>query len=112
MSKAPPQQTRLAGPQEFHVGDHVLDRDDPDATMLVVSLPGLSAEEYEVNPGGKTIAEYNPEYPASDAVIEIVYPSRTDKTLSSLERYAYPVSRLELAEPIHERENGTENDSQ
>ncbi|MFW6318054.1 MAG: hypothetical protein ACOC06_06255 [Halorubrum sp.] len=87
----------------IHVGDHVRDRDDEDgATMLVVGLPVAAADEYTA--GGKTIAEYNPEYPADDEVIEVVYPQRTDVDVKGLREYAFPRSRLTLEAPIHDLE--------
>ena len=92
---------------EVHVGDHVQDRDDEDgATMLVVGTPLETAAEYECN--GQTIADYNPDYPAEDDVVEVVYPQRTDVSTRPLERYAFPRARLELAEPIHDRDGGGE----
>lgn len=59
---------------DLHVGDHVKDRDDPHATMIVVGLPPETADEYEVD--GTPLTEYNHEYPADDAVVEVVYPQR------------------------------------
>ena len=89
----------------LHIGDHVSDREDEDgATMLVVGLPVATADEYEV--GGQTIAEYNPDYPAGDDVVEVIYPQRTDVDVRPINEYAFPRSRLALEQPIHELEDG------
>lgn len=90
----------------LHVGDHVVDRENEDGpTMLVVGLVLKQADEYEVN-SGQTLANMNSEYPHTDDVVEIVYPSRTDVDTRPLDRYAFPRSRLALRNPIHNREDG------
>lgn len=90
------------GLEDLHVGDHVRDRENDDgATMLVVGLPLDPADEHSV--GDATIADFNPEYPADDDVVEVVYPSRTDVDVQPLDRYGFPRSRLELVTPVHER---------
>ena len=92
----------------LHVGDHVTDREDDgdededSATMLVVRTEPTTAEEAQA--GDKTIAEHNPDYPADDAVINVVYPQRTDVNVDSLTEYGFPRSRLRLEEPIHTEE--------
>lgn len=84
------------------VGDHVQDREADDAaTMVVVGTPVETAEAYRCH--GETIADYNPDYPADDDVIEVVYPQRTDIELPD-DEYAFPRSRLRLEEPVHNRE--------
>lgn len=88
---------------QLHVGDHVTDREDPDATMLVVELPTESAGEYEFREG-TTVADANPDYPADDDVVLIVFPQRTDVTLEPLTEYSYPRSGLKLETPIHDRD--------
>lgn len=89
--------------QPIDVGDHVQDEQDPDATMLVVNLDTLQADAYELEDGGPTIADLNSEYPADDDVVEVVYPNRTDLSLENKERYAFPKSRLEVENRVHDR---------
>jgi hypothetical protein len=90
----------------LHVGDHVQDRDDPDATLVVVGLPLQRAATYVVDEdSGATVADYNDDYPETDHVIEVVFPQRTDVFLEEQRTYAFPRSRLELAEPVHDRDD-------
>jgi hypothetical protein len=86
---------------QLHIGDHVQDREDPDATMLVVGLPGTTAADYDVT-DAKTVAGFNPRYPADDLVVEVVYPSRTDVSIDGAQQYAFPRSRLECVAAIHD----------
>jgi len=87
----------------LHVGDHVTDREaDTDATMLVVGTPAESAAEYDID--SYTVADANPDYPSDDAVLEVVFPKRRHLDLGDAERYAYPRSRLERVQPVHEEE--------
>jgi hypothetical protein len=85
------------------VGDHVQDRDDDDATMVVVGVAVESASEYDLQPGGPTVADVNEAYPSDDTVIEVVFPERTDVDISSRKQYAYPRSRLEAVARVHDR---------
>lgn len=99
------EQARLSNGKELYIGDHVedLEADEPEP-ILVVGLPGLSAEEYAFDEEtGKTVSDANPDYPKSDAVVEIVYPSRTDTDLDA-PRYAFPRNRLRLRNAIHPTE--------
>jgi len=91
-----------------HVGDHVVDREDPDAaTMLVTGLSPQPASRYTVD-GDKTVADYNTEYPAEDDVVEVQYPERTSVSLDRLQTYAFPRSRLKLEAPLHDRDDEQE----
>lgn len=95
----------------LHVGDHVRDRDaDEDATLLVVGLPLSRAATAEIDDDGTTVADVNPDYPAEDPVVEVIYPQRTDAFLSEKRKYVFPRERLELVEPVHDRE-GEEADT-
>ena len=85
---------------ELHVGDHVTDREDDGAPLLVVGKSANRADQYYVE--GMRVADYNPSYPEDDPVIEAVYPDRAAVSLDISEAYAFPRSRLELVEPIHE----------
>lgn len=86
----------------LHVGDHVVDRDDADeTTMLVIGIPSERALEYTIG-GDETVADYNPDYPAADHVIEVVYPQRTDAELSTEHTYAFPRARLERVAAVHD----------
>lgn len=85
---------------ELHVGDQVTDREDDGAPLLVVGKSVNKADEYYVE--GMRVADYNPSYPDDDPVIEVVYPKRADVSLDTSKSYAFPRSRLELVEPIHD----------
>lgn len=85
----------------IHVGDHVIDDDADDPSVgIVVSRPGLSADEYEIDATGRTVADVNQGYAASDGVINVVYPKGSSRDIDSLKRYAYPVGRLVVLTPI------------
>ena len=85
---------------EVHVGDHVRDRDGEDGTtMLVVGTPVENAGEYDLEDG--TVADANPDCPADDDVVEVVYPEQHDVSTRPLTRYAYPRSRVEQVAAIH-----------
>ncbi|RDZ53103.1 hypothetical protein C5C07_15320 [Haloferax sp. Atlit-4N] len=100
----------------LHVGDHVIDRDaDEDdsldiAAMLVVGLDTLRADAYKLADDGPTVADVNPAYPATDDVVEVTFPQRTDLDVEK-KRYAYPRSRLRLEHPLHNRD-AKEGDSE
>jgi hypothetical protein len=87
------------------IGDHVSDREDPDATMLVVGTPLARAETYEID-DGTTIYDVNPDYPAADHVVECVFPERTSVNVGNLPTYAYPRERLKRVAAIHSEEGG------
>ena len=88
----------------LHVGDHATDRDEDDsATLVVVGTPPETAAERQA--GAKTVAAWNPDYPAEDDVIEVVYADRTDVDIGPLKRYSFPRSRLALEEPVHDRDD-------
>ena len=91
---------------QLHVGDHVADREASDgATMLVVGVPLETADEYDIG-DGRTVADANPDYAADDDVVEVIFPSRTDKQLETSDRYAYPRGRLDPVAPVHDRDEG------
>lgn len=87
----------------LHTGDHVVDRKDDDATLLVVGTPLEAAVDYTVN-GDQTVADFNPEYDAGSDVVEVIYPQRTDTDIDEQQPYAFPRPRLKLVEPIHDRD--------
>jgi hypothetical protein len=87
----------------IHVGDHVHDREDDSARMIVVGTPPTPADEYHCSED-ETVANYNEDYPADDDVVEIKFAQRTCIDLSHSDSYAYPRSRLQLDEPIHDLE--------
>lgn len=91
------------GLDPLYIGDHVQDREDPDATMVVVGMDTLQADAYELGDGGPTVAEVNPEYPPTDDVVECVFPNRTDMDIDK-KRYAYPRARLERIASVHSDE--------
>jgi len=92
--------TDVVTAKRLFVGDHVVDREDDDATMLVVGLPSESAGLYMCDET-QTVADYNPEYPADDDVVECVFPQRTHNAVPDND-YAYPRSRLERVAAVHD----------
>lgn len=82
------------------IGDHVQDREDPDATLLVVATPLERAASVEID-DDTTVADVNPEYPAADHVVEVVFPEVTSVDVDRLARYAYPRERLERVTAVH-----------
>ncbi|MCD2204394.1 hypothetical protein [Halobacterium sp. KA-6] len=94
------------GQPQLHVGDHVHDKEDDDATLLVTAVSPKTAAEYAV--GDKTVADYNEDYPQDDRVIEVRYPQRTTQDIDHLDDYAFPRSRLELETPLHDRDDEEE----
>lgn len=55
-----------------YVRDKEEDDDSTTSRMIVVDRPGMNAEESAVS-DGKTVADYNPEYPSDDPVVIVVY---------------------------------------
>jgi len=102
--------------EQLYIGDHVEDKDD-DSTMIVVGLPGTTADEHVVNSDGmepaETVADYNGDYPEADEVIEVAYPQRTDNHLDTDSKYAFPRSRLERVASTHDldEDEGGESDA-
>lgn len=88
---------------DLHVGDHVHDRKQDPRPMVVVGTPLTQADEYEAD-DGTTVAEYNPDHPTDDDVIEVKFAERTCIDLDHPQSYAYPRSRLKLDQPIHDIE--------
>jgi len=86
------------------VGDYVHDRDDSiDATMVVVGTPLKRAGKTIVD-GTQTLADYNPEYPAEDHVIEAVIPRESCVNIDTTKRYSFPRSRLQRRAQIHDHD--------
>lgn len=84
----------------IRVGDHVVDRDaDDPKRALVVNRPGLAAAEYET--GNGTVAQLNPEYDPSDAVVEVVFIDRAAGGIPEDHRYGYPRTRLRRVSTLH-----------
>lgn len=93
--------------QDVFVGDHVADREDDDATLLVVGVSPQQANEYDV--GDSTVAEYNEDYPEDDDVVEVIYAQRTCVDIENARRYAFPRSRLKVTAAAHDLEDQEEN---
>lgn len=85
----------------LHVGDHVTDKEkDDDVTMIVVGRSPHTADEWRID-ADTTVADVNPEYPADDKIIEVIFPQKGDLDIDDQSRYAYPRSRLELTDAVH-----------
>jgi len=93
---------------QLHVADTVEDCDDPDANMLVHALPSEPACEHEIDEKGTTVANINQDYPATDDVVVVTFPQRTDSTLGPLQTYAYPRSRIRLVDSFHDGDGDEE----
>lgn len=94
---------------EFSPGDRVTDTEDTQGIAIVVNTPDKTAAEWDV-PGRGTLASDNPDYPADDPVIVVMwrqdlrsyYPYFTGSRPLSLSKlneegapfYAFPASRL------------------
>lgn len=103
----------------WNIGNVVQDRedDDPDPA-IVVNVPGVPADEWDVPRFGKTIAEDNPDYPADALVVTILFEDNLNYSFPNWERdtkisydtldgrglqyYSFPAPRLESAEPTEE----------
>jgi hypothetical protein len=80
---------------EVHLGDHVRDVTGDGSTMVVVGLSASRADEYPalIN---TTVHDLNPEFPADDYVVEVVYPGH-GLSLDTDDTYPFPRSRLRVA---------------
>jgi hypothetical protein len=112
-------------------GDLVHDRDDSDPDdAIVVSIPGATADEWEVTNRNCTLADDNPDYPEDTAAIVVVFVSelreygprfdpteRTEIPLDTLKEsqmnhYTFPRPRLTVIEsPAQDLSNDAENDT-
>lgn len=91
--------------QPVRVGDHVEDREEDErATMVVVERTDHTAREYRLEGSSKTVADVNEDYPATDDVVEVVYPERETERMGDLKPYAFPVSRLQVTAPVHDQD--------
>lgn len=94
---------------ELDVGDHV-EPENSDTTTVVIRDCEESAGEYWFDAADETVAEYNGCDP-DEAVYQVAFAGRGDGDLADLERYPYPRSRLELVEPLHDRDTTNGGDS-
>ncbi|WP_152420285.1 hypothetical protein [Halococcus thailandensis] len=104
------------GLRHFEAGKRALDREsDDDSQVLVLGAHASTAEKCYVAAIGQTIAEANPEYPASDAVADVAFVEGIEDAMgvdweaadvlelyadgeldrARIKRYAYPEKRLE-----------------
>lgn len=106
------------GLRNFDAGQRVADREDDDSQMLVLGSHGETAEEYYIEAIDQTVAEANPEYPASDPVADVAFIEgiedsmgigwKADEVLelysygeldrARIKAYGYPESRLAAVE--------------
>jgi hypothetical protein len=115
-----------AGLRHFEAGQRALDREsDDDSQVLVLGAHGSTAEKCYVSAIDQTIAEANPEYPASDAVADVAFVEGIEDAMGigweasevlelysyvELDRarirgYAYPENRLA---PIESGDGGSD----
>ena len=92
----------LCGSCTVEPGDLVVDREgDANTPLLVVSEPGLPADEVTVPDTDVTVADYpgNDGYRASAPVVEAVFPQAVS-TNRPPRRYLFPVARLTRPESL------------
>ncbi|WP_435078420.1 hypothetical protein [Halococcus sp. AFM35] len=103
------------GLRYFKAGQRAHDRESEDGSqVLVLGAKGTTAEECYVAAIEQTVAEANPEYPASDAVADVAFVEGIEDALglgwsaddvlelyandeldrARIRRYAYPENRL------------------
>ena len=101
--------------QRFESGQQARDREsEGESQGLVLGANGKTAEECYIAAINQTVAEANPEYPASDPVTDVVFVKDIEDALgldwsaddvlqladdgdldqARIKRYAYPESRL------------------
>jgi hypothetical protein len=101
--------------RHFEAGQRAHDREsDDDSQVLVLGAKDKTAEECYISAIEQTVAEANPEYPASDAVADVAFVEgiedamgigwEADEVLglyadgeldrARIRRYAYPENRL------------------
>lgn len=98
---------------DFEQGDRVVDRDDESDgrdPAVVIELPTDPAYAYEIEAINASVADVNPDYPASAPVATVAFVSALDKITNwrvaaagalpavceewGVQTYAYPVPRL------------------
>ena len=109
--------------RRFESGQQARDRESESETedggqVLVLGSRGETAEQCHIEAIGQTVAEANPEYPASDPVADVAFVEGIEDALgidwepsdvlrlyaeddldrARIKRYAYPESRLVSAE--------------
>lgn len=105
--------------QPFRIGDIVHDRDVKRPNdAIVVNIPGVPANEWDVPPIRKTVAEDNPDYPEDAETVVLVYKGRLRRSEidwdptdnageplsltrindSDISPYSFPAPRLTLIE--------------
>ena len=105
--------------RRFESGQRARDRESDDGSqVLVLGANGKAAEECYIAAINQTVAEANPEYPASDPVVDVAFVAGIEDVLgldwsaddvlqlaadgdldrARIQRYAYPESRLAAIE--------------
>lgn len=113
--------------RHFEAGQRARDRESMDSgEVLILGADGKTAEECYIAAIGRTVAEANPEYPASDPVVEVAFVADIEDALgigwdadyvlelyadgdlarARINRYAYPESRLAAVESATEGGEG------
>lgn len=101
--------------RHFEGGQRARDREsEDDSQVLVLGPHGETAEDCHIEAIGQTVAEANPEYPASDSVADVVFVEDTEDSMgigfgtddvlelyadgdldrARIKMYGYPESRL------------------
>lgn len=102
---------------DFQTGDIVIDRDDNQPSpAVIVNLPPIKAEDWDVNSTGNTVAEDNPEYDPTEQIaiiifrstLQYLYPKYTGKIPIKISKlaadrtnfYTFPRSRLKKIDSL------------
>lgn len=97
---------------QITVGDRVYDRESgPGNSLIVIDKPNETCEEYSVANTGKTVADFNEEYPADADVCVVAFEENIESSISdeeslssdslqqaidehNIKTYSYPAPRL------------------
>lgn len=84
----------------IRIGDHVSDREKDDRRAVVVRITDTPACDYQIQ-GEITVADVNEGYDEDETVVEVKFPDEYHASLSG-KTYAYPASRLEVLNSLHD----------
>ena len=95
----------------LRVGDHVIDREDDEASdedtsvMLVVELTLERADAVFID-AETTVADVNDDQYATDDVVRVIYPLAEQTHVDNHEPYSFPRGRLKRTATVHSDGHG------